>query len=223
MKIFYKFIFWLLRIFLKKPEVIGLENIEEKRAAVFISNHLGYYAPLKVMLFSNIRLYPWVISEVTDSRLCGEYIRRDFVEPTLKLRGFLGKFVAGVLAPLCVGLMRYVEAIAVYHGSNRIKETFELSVKYLSEGRSLLIFPEVPNSEDKFVLGDFQSGFVKVAKDYYDYSGDSLVFYPVYVNKIDNKIIFGEGMIFDSTVSFREERIRISALLRDKMVELSSI
>lgn len=218
---FYKVIISILKLVVKKPDIRGFDNVDVGRPGIFVANHMGYYGPLKIMLFSKVDLLPWVISEVTDKDLCADYLRRDFIEPTLKLRGWFGGFLSRLLAPLCVGLMEFVEAIPVYHGRDRIKETFELSVKGLKEGRSLLIFPEYGTIDKKYEIGEFQSGFVKVAQGLYDSYGVSVVFYPVCVDKVNNRISYGEPVVYNSDLPFREERKRITGLLRARIVEMS--
>lgn len=218
---FYESIVSLLRLLVRKPEIRGFDNVDINRPGIFVANHMGYYGPLKIMLFSKLDLLPWVISEVTDKELCGDYLRQDFIEPTLKLRGWSGRVLAGILSQICVGLMKYVEAIPVYHGGLRIRETFKLSSRRLSEGRSLLIFPELATIDKKYVLGEFQTGFVKVASDFYDNYGDSVVFYPVFVDKVNNIISYGESVEFDPSVPFRDERKRITDLLRARIVGMS--
>ena len=218
---FYKVIIGILKLVVKKPEIRGFDKVDVNRPSIFVANHMGYYGPLKIMLFSQIDLLPWVISEVTDKDLCADYLRRDFIEPTLKLRGWFGKLLSRLLGPLCVGLMDYVEAIPVYHGRERIRETFLLSAQRLNEGRSLLIFPEYGTIDKKYEIGEFQSGFVKVAQDLFVSGGEGVVFYPVFVDKFNNRISYGEPVEFDTAHPFREERKRITGLLRARIIEIS--
>ncbi|MDD2370455.1 MAG: hypothetical protein PHQ32_00440 [Firmicutes bacterium] len=218
---FYNFLIWVVMHIVRKPKIIGIENLDRRRGAVYVSNHLGYYAPIKIMLFSGLDLYPWVIEEVTDNRLCADYLRQDFIEPTLKIKGILARMLSLILAPICVGLMKYVSAIAVYHGNIKIRETFRESIKYLSKGKSVLIFPEEANINDKYNLGNFQSGFLKIGSDYYKDYGDNITFYPVFVNKGKNEITFGEGILFDGEKTFKLERERVIRLLKDKILMLS--
>jgi 1-acyl-sn-glycerol-3-phosphate acyltransferase len=50
--------------------VLDKKNIPLQGPAVFVSNHLGSYAPIAVLSAFPVRLYPWVEYEVTDSKLC---------------------------------------------------------------------------------------------------------------------------------------------------------
>lgn len=220
---FYKIVEAVLRLFVKRPAILGFENVDSSRPGIFIANHMGYYGPLKLMLFSGIELRPWVISEVTERDTCGDYLEMDFVRPTLGLKGRFAGFVAGILAPVCVGLMRYVGAVPVYHGEKRIMETFELSSDLLHEGGSLLIFPEFSTVDRKFELGGFQSGFVMTAEVCQKKYGDVVVFYPVYVDKTGNRLVFGEGVVYDVSASLHDERRRISAFLRDRIEGMSRV
>lgn len=222
---FFKMLYGILKIFVKKPELVGVEKVEKNKPAIFVSNHMGYYAPIKLMLFTDFNMVPWVIHEVTDNKLCANYLRHDFIEPTMRLRPPMSKWFSAMLAPICVGLMRQLKVIPVYHGENRIRETFQLSVTSLIEGRSLLIFPEVGTDveADKYRLGDFQAGFLKVVKDYYEQYGVVVNLYPVYVDKKRNRISFGDAILYNPETSYPEEKIRLIRELREEIRKLENI
>ncbi len=41
----YNLMAWIIKRIMKKPEISGVENIETRIPAIFVSNHLGYFAP----------------------------------------------------------------------------------------------------------------------------------------------------------------------------------
>lgn len=205
---------------MKKPEISGLENIEAGVPAIFVSNHLGYYAPLKIFVFADINLLPWVRSEIADKALCKDYIKADFVEPTLHLKGRLGDAVAGFICPFSTGIMKRLGAIPVHTGSRKIIETVEQSAIRLEMGYNLLIFPEAPAQPLNDFLCKFNSGFVNVAKVYYERFDKRVPFYPVCVNKKNNTIRFGKKITFDPHAEFGTEKQRIVNSLIEAIIEM---
>ncbi len=198
-----------LKAVMKKPEILGLENIEAGVPAIFVSNHLGYYAPLKIFVFADVNLLPWVRYEIADKALCKDYLKADFVEPQLRLKGRFGDAVAGAISPICTGIMKRLGAIPVYAGSRKIIDTVEQSAIRLEMGYNLLIFPEAPAQPLNDFLCKFNAGFVNVAKVYYERFDKIVPFYPVCVNKKKNTIRFSKKITFDPRADFGAEKRRI--------------
>jgi len=210
----------ILRKVLKKPEVFGLQNAAGAKSSIFISNHEGFFGPVVLTLFANQNFVPWVVYENFDTRLCRTYIRNDFVEPTLHLSSPMSNVVAALISPICVGIMRYIDAIPVYHSSSNITETIDRSIDQLEQGKNLLIFPEDPKDESQPYIKSFQTGFVRLAKIFHEKNGWSVQFYPVYVDRNANQIRIGEKIIFDPKEPFHQERTRILKTLRERILAM---
>ena len=217
---FYSFLAFLLHRLMKKPAVLGLENVGGPVSSIFISNHEGIFAPLVLMLFANRDFVPWVVYENLDIRLCRGYLRRDFVEPVLHLRPPASRLVSAMISPFCVGIMKYVDAIPVFHSSKRIVETMDRSLEALEAGRNLLIFPENPRDEGGGALKSFLTGFVHLAKLCDERNGRKISFYPVFVDRKSNEIRFGTPIPFNPKAPYHKERARILGALRQSMLAL---
>lgn len=216
----YELIFWTMRRIIKKPEIAGTENIEQGVPAVFVSNHLAYYGPLKLMLFSNLNFAPWVAHEIADKKLCGEYLMKHFLGPTFGRDHALGSLTAAIIAPVCVGIMHYIEAVPVYGGSRKVLKTIEVSISQLEKGRNLLVFPEIEDIGLTDRLGEFNTGFVNIAKYFYERCSQKVNFYPVCVNKAKNRIEFGRKIEFNPENTFHFEKKRIVSELENGIKEM---
>jgi len=205
---------------MKKPVVTGTENIEPGVPGIFISNHLGYFAPLKLFAFANFNYCPWVIADVTQRQLCKEYIKNDFVEPTLHWKYPLSDLTACVISPVCVSIMKHIQAIPVYRLSRRIAETVEQSILKLEQGENLLIFPESKDKPYNEYINMFLTGFVNVARIYYERNNQAVNFYPVCVSKRTNRIVFGKKITIDSAQPFYAEKQRIVKELEDSITAM---
>ena len=211
-----------VRLFMKKPEITGTENIEAGVPAIFISNHLGHYAPLKLYVFTDYNYSPWVIQEVTDKKLCKDYLVKDFVEPVLHLRRPFSGFIAGLISPVCVWIMRAIGAIPVYRTGKKIMLTIEQSVAKLEQGGSLLIFPESKDEKFNEYINKFLTGFVNVAKIFFERNNTTVNFYPVCVDKFTNHITFGGKITFHPQNPFAAEKQRIVNELMKNITEMYS-
>jgi len=214
----YTLLAFVLKLVLKNPVVFGSGNISGTAPSIFISNHDGFFAPVYLMLFANQNFVPWVVYENFHIRLCMEYIRKDFVEPTWGLNRPLSSIVAAVISPICVGLMKYVDAIPVYHSSKHIMDTIDNSIHELEQGRNLLIFPENPKDNTEPYIRKFQTGFVQLAKILYEKNQKTVHFYPIYVNRHTCQIWMDSKIIFNPTLPFHQERDRILTELRERML-----
>ncbi len=208
-------VFWNCRL-------SGRRNIPDVGPAVFVSNHLGSYAPLAVLSAFPVRLYPWVVHQVVDWRLCADYLRLDFIEPELRLKPPLNKVAAWAISGACLALMKFLRAVPVYEKSMRLATTWKQSVELLNGKKFLVIFPENGSRPDPEArpVNEFDQGFVGVAALYYKKTGRILNFIPVAVNKAARVITIGPPISYKPENKLALESERIATALRDKIIAL---
>ena len=211
----------IIKLFYRRPTIKGLDHVDQAEPAVFISNHLDTYGPIILELFFPLPFRPWVHANLVSPELCREHLEMNFTRKILKLKPPLSRWIASVIAPVCIGIMKSVDAIPVYRGQMKVRDTLNISVESLNHGKNIVIFPENPNQKYSEFLGDFHRGFVHLARQYAKRSGRQLRFYPVYVNKRDRTIEIGQPVIFDSSKNFRLERDHIISYLRDSINEIA--
>lgn len=220
MKMKQKLLLKIVRFFFRKPQIYGIERIDYTNPAVFVSNHLGAYGPVMLMLFFPFRLIPWVTHQITDFRLCPEYIKKDFIEPDLKFKPPFSNILASIIGPICVMLMKYLQAIPVYKKSPRLRLTFKQSLRELTCGRNLLIFPEISGTAGNEGVKEFDKGFINIAELFYEKTGVAVNFYPVSVDKSEKSIRIGGKIPFDPKSPLVMERERIVKYLRDSILDM---
>jgi hypothetical protein len=200
------------------PKVSFHSNgIEIEEPAIFIANHADSFGPIALNLYFPVRLYPWVIYEVTDKRSCARYLERDFVSKELRLPRPFSTWLSLLIAGICVGLFRYIEAIPVYHDSRRIMETISKSMVYLEEGRNILIFPEISDAYLSRYIKRFNTGFLEIAKKIGQNGDKSIRIYPVGVDRKLRRVSLGGPSVYDVTKSYADEKKRIEAELEAKV------
>lgn len=212
----------LMKLFMKKPAICGMENIDPGTAAIFVSNHLGYYAPVKLLVYSGIKMVPWVAHELTERKSCRVYLKTAFIEPQLHLKGILGSILAAAITPLCIILMKYIGAVPVYRKSRRVKITIDRTIDNLEKSNHILIFPEIADQPLNEFLCRLDPGFVNLSRLYYERHGRNTVFYPVCVNRKANRISFGKSITFNPELPFNLEKKRILSELTDGIIAMYS-
>lgn len=215
-----KLIYRLLRALWPKPQVRGLHLVTNHSPSIFVANHLGAYGPVTIMSFLPFQLYPWVTHEVTQAETCADYIEKEFFQKELHLRPPLSSALAGLISGLCVTLMRYLQVIPVYKRSRRIYGSLSMSSAYLSQGRNLLVFPEVSDWELNDLICRFDSGFVNIAKTHFEDRDKIVKFYPIAVDRNARTLRFGESIPFDPSSSFATEKRRIVRELQNRICEM---
>lgn len=205
----------ILKLFIRRPNLVGLEQINPNGPAVFISNHLAAYGPLVLSLYFPPPFRPWVHADVTQKAACRDHLDQHFVRQSLKLKPPFSRWLAALLAGPAVFVMRKIRAIPVFRGKTAVIRTFSISVKALQEKEALLIFPE--NRERPFSdrVHDFFPGFTLLASLYYKQTGEVLPFYPLFIDRKRRTIRVGQAITADPAKLDRAGRQALAAQLRD--------
>jgi 1-acyl-sn-glycerol-3-phosphate acyltransferase len=185
----------LLRLFYRRHAIRGADQVTPGQPAVFVCNHALSYGPIVITLDLPFCFRPWVQASVVSPELCRDYLEDDFVQKELKLKPPVSHWLASLLAPLCLRLMKAIGAVPVYKGRMRIRETIQASVLVLKEGWNLVIFPEDKTRPYSAYINDFNTGFTYLAKQYYLATGQSLHFHPVFIDHKKHMITIGPAII----------------------------
>jgi 1-acyl-sn-glycerol-3-phosphate acyltransferase len=213
---FYKlFRFVLLRVRLR-----GTRNLRARGPLILVANHAGSYGPLSLVTSLPLELYPWVVDETTDARLAARRIQAEFLEAELHLRPPLSRWLARLLARIAAAIMRDINAVPVHQRSRAIRSTVETSVDLLARGKNILVFPEDSTRRLNDVLCHFCTGFLHMARIYYERTREAVLFLPVAVNRRLRAVRIGRPIRFDGAVPFTVEKARLKRELEHRVTEL---
>jgi 1-acyl-sn-glycerol-3-phosphate acyltransferase len=187
---------------------------------ILVSNHIGTYGPLSIISTLPLKVYPWVAHEVTELRKVAQRVQKEFTELELKLRPPLSVWLARLIGRACVFIMHDLQAIPVYASSRRIRDTFLRSLELLLRGKNILVFPENKERPINEVLGDFSTGFINMARLYYQKTRKAICFLPVAVNQKAKCIRIGRPIRFDSGQPFPQEKQRLKRELEDSIYRM---
>lgn len=199
-------------------EIVGLENLPAENA-VLVGNHTQMNGPIAGELFLPSNCYTWCAGEMMNLKEVPAYAFADFWSHKPKYTQPYYKAASYLIAPLASFLFNNARTIAVYRDM-RIMSTFKGSIKLLSQGANLLIFPE-KNEKHNNIVYKFQENFIDIAKLYYKKTGICLTFVPLYIAPKLKKMYIGKGIVFQSENSIEEERIRISSYLSEEITNIA--
>lgn len=163
--------------------------------------------------------YIWCAGQMMNLREVPQYAYTDFWSQKPKWTRPLYRLLSYIIAPLASCIFNNARTIAVYR-DNRIISTFRETVKMLSSGRNILIFPEKDEKHNN-ILYKFQENFIDVAKLYYKKTGVELTFVPMYIAPTLRKMYIGKGIIFDSSNDTATERHKIAEYLSAEITKIA--
>ena len=214
-------------------KVSGKEYMEmEHFPSVFVCNHGIIYGPIAAVIYLPTYFRPWIDRKMVDREMAakemyGRFIYRiPLLPPKAKMR--IARLLAG---PVTWALNSFNPIPVEKNNLRNVMTTFDDTVKVLSEGDNVLIFPERPRKVkrgDKMTVehltdsvGRLFTGFANIGRLYYETTGKCLRFYPIYASKINHTFRIGQPVVFSPDNDPHDEKQRIADLLHDKMLELA--
>lgn len=217
-KTLYKFIKWLVWLFYPKITVEGVENLPQEPALI-VGNHSKMNGPIAAELYFPGDHYTWCAGQMMHLKDVPDYAYQDFwSEKPRYLRRFF-RALSYIIAPLSVCVFTCANTIGVYRDS-RVISTFKNTVKRLSEGNNVIIFPECAQGYNN-IINEFQDKFIDVARLYYKKTGKEVCFVPMYLAPNLRKMYLGKPISFRSAAPMDEERARICQYLMAQITEIA--
>lgn len=209
-----------------KHRVIGRENVDAgSLPAVFVCNHSEIYGPVASVLNMPYYFKPWILNEMVDINKIsghiqqGTFDRQKWIPRPIRSR--MGRFAGPVVA----WMMQSMEPIPVYRDNGRqVLKAIHLSVEALEADDNILIFPENPLVTDGYLregVGEFFSGFVNIAREYYKKTSRAITFYAIFANKNERTLSFSKGITYDPSKPFPQEKKKITRFLHETMTKMS--
>lgn len=215
-----RYFYKVLRRLFFNAHLRGLQNLRGGEPVILVANHAGAFGPVSIITSIPTPTYPWVAHEVTDLATVAPRIQAEFCEQELKLKPPLSAVLARFIGRICVALMKDIGAIPVYQKSKDIRTTVMRSLSLLQQGKSILVFAEDSSRKVNDVLCEFCTGFIHVAKLYYEATRQAVQFLPVAVNRKVHRIRVGAPIRFDATMPFGREKLRIKQELERSVYDL---
>lgn len=216
-------------------KVIGEENIQfSEFPSIFVCNHGVIYGPVAAIIYLPTYFRPWSDKKMTCRELCQQEMYKRNFSPIPLLPAGVKKWISRFVSGPVTWAINSFDPIPVDKSSLRgVAAVFEDTVTALTEGDNVLIFPEKPRRVKKKggrevikhetdTVGRLFTGFASIGKLYYERTGKTLNFYPIYANRKGRTFSIGEPVRFNPDNDAREEKQRITEELHTKMLGLCS-
>ncbi|MGA2762442.1 MAG: hypothetical protein ABSG17_03660 [Spirochaetia bacterium] len=215
-----RYFYKAIRYLFFRATIRGRSNLRPGEPVIMVANHVGSFGPVSVITSMPVRMYPWVAHEVTDLSTVAPRIQQEFLEQELHLKPPFSTWLGKVVGRICVALMKDIGAIPVYQKSSRIKSTVLQTLSLLQQGKSVLVFAEDSSKKINDTLCEFCTGFIHVAKLYYQETRKAVQFLPVAVNRRVGAILIGKPIRFDAGKPFSSEKKRLKSELESTVYSL---
>lgn len=208
----------LVWFFYPKTAIEGQEHLPEG-ACVIVGNHAKMNGPIIAELYIPGDREIWCAAEMMHLKEVPAYAFKDFwSDKPASVRWFY-RLLSYLIAPLSVAVFNNAHCIGVYRDM-RVVGTLRETVKRLTEGARIVIFPEHA-VEYNGMVWKFRDGFVDLARMYRAKTGKDLLFVPMYTAPALKKAILGEGVSCDPAADPRAERGRICKDLMDRVTAIA--
>lgn len=208
----------LARLFFPRPALEGLENLPEG-PCVLVGNHAQMHGPVISELYLPFDRAIWCTGEMMHLKEVPAYAFKDFWSAKPAGVRWLYRILSYLIAPLSVCVFNNAHCIGVYRDA-RVMTTFRETLKALSEGTRMVIFPECAEKHNHIVY-QFQDHFLALGRMYARQGGQKLAFVPMYTAPALGKVCFGPAVYYDPAAKPEEERLRVCAALMDGVTALA--
>lgn len=214
---FYKLAGATVRLFSHRMKT-EWETPFEEGPCVFVVNHAGNHGPVDMCAKFPLRekMHAWVNSEMLSAKEVPAYVRKSrWWKPESFFAPVLNATVPYIAAALMPPFMKSVPNIPVYR-DQRIMLTLRQSIRILQKDQYLLLFPEIPGSENRS-YPRINTGWLRMGQLWYKASGRALKMYPVYVDRKEHVFRVAAPVWYDPARRFSEQEKELAEKLTSGM------
>ena len=212
---FFSVVKWLFKLFIKVKVESNIDNIPEK--AIIVTNHAAKMGPLVFELY-----YPKFNVKWGAHQMLGNYKSRFLYLRDVLYMQKLGKkkFPSTIKAlfEACFSKLMYkgIKVLPTYTDM-RFMHTIRCSMDVLNSGASVMIFPEDSNKGYFDELTGAFAGFVALAEQYFNKTGEDVPIIPAYYHKKTKKIIINPEISVQKLKAQGFNRYQIAEKVKDEI------
>ncbi len=200
------------------PQYIAGRN----EPVVFVCNHYEIFGPFAIVLSLPLRYRLWINSIVVEplQNIDNMIIGTQHIFPFLSEAA--ARKLLNLVAPAMERVIGRFRSIAVYRNHlGKQKHSIEKSVDAMLEGDNIVLFPEtaIPAYSHGSVTEFFRS-FALIGEYYRRKAGSSAAFCPIYVDKKNRSLRFGD-LVYYGEGKASEECGRIVDELRGQLLRMA--
>ena len=194
----------VLRLGLKRLRIKGRENIV--KPAIYIVHHQRFRGTLSVLAWFDIPVHVWMLAVLCDKDTCYSHGMDYTFTRRYHFPRWLAVIPSYLQAVVLAAVAKSGEFIPVYRKSERVMETFGISIEYLLKGENILIAPDKDYRSKSKETGEIYSGFLVLEEKYYRQTGEHLAFIPLHIDSKAGDLIVFEPIYFRDGEDFDKEK-----------------
>ncbi len=174
--------------------------------SIFVCNHARAMGPLSMAVHFPVRGYNWIYANAMSARDVPAYVRQDYWwNPKARLAPLYNVTVPYIAAALLPPVLRSVPYVKVYHGPKAL-ETMRESLTLLEEGKSLIIFPGIPDGYKSHEGGaHINEGFLYLLPRHYKRTGRKCRIWPVHLDTKAHRFLVSAPLEWDEQTDFQSQ------------------
>ena len=194
-KRWFRILLGFLRIFFRRRKYIFLGEMPKETCIIF-SNHVGASAPVFHELYCPIKMRFWGTYEMTGTFKDNyKYLSTIYLTNKKGFHPFVAKILAGIICPFVRIFYKGMKLIPTYTDF-RFMDTINKSLECLSNGESLIIYPEDSHDGYHNHLNKYFGGGFLAANRYFDKYHNDIKLYNCYYIKKQRTFIIDDGIPF---------------------------
>lgn len=215
---FYSFVKWILRLFIKAKVELHCDTLPEK--AIVVTNHAGKMGPLVLDLYYPHFNVKWGAHQMLGG-YCSRfsYLRNVLYIQKLGLKKFPATVKALFEALFSKMLYRGMKVIPTYT-DERFLYTVRSSIQVLDADASLMIFPEDSAKGYFDELTAAFAGFVALAEQYYNRTGQDVPVVPAYYHAASKRILVYPSVSVQALKKEGLNRYQIADAIKERINDI---
>jgi len=158
---------------------------------VYVCRHLNMHGPYTTLKWLPFDVHPLMLAPFFDTKTGYEHMREyTFARRWGRkpLRFSLAAWISSRAAYLAASSLR---GVPTYRNSANAITTLKTGLRYLRQGESLIVFPDIDYTGSYDAESDIYSGFLYYGEMYHKATGKSLRFVPLWIDEENRAIISG--------------------------------
>ncbi len=203
-KKFYRIASSLIRLFTPHPETVWAEEWDGQES-IFVCNHARALGPVDMAVYFPVKGHIWIYANAMNAGDVPAYVRQDYWwDPSSKLAPLYNVTVPYLAAAFLPPILRSVPYVKVYHGT-RALETLRESLRLMKEGKSMIIFPAIPDGYKSHEGKRINEGFLQLLPRHYKRTGRKCRIWPVHLNNREHRFEVGHPIDWDENSDFQAQ------------------
>ena len=203
-----RFARWLFRTFSRRYQT-SIKKPNEP--VVYVCRHLNMHGPYTTLKRLPFDVHPMIIHMYFDRQKTVDHMTQYTFSARYGKKPKKFSLAAHVMSWLAPPLMHSLQGVPVYREGTKSIATIKCGLKYLMQGDSLIIYPDVDYTGSYDKPSDIYDGFLFMGELYYKKTGKMLPFIPLVIDDQKRQIRAGEPV---TLCNYRQERAAVAQELK---------